>query len=320
MSPHRSRTNLEGRLGAFAPASVANVAVGFDLLGFALDVAGDTVYVERTPERTVTIAGITGLVTALPSDVRHNTATAGLERLIHDHDLDFGFRVTIEKGIPLGSGMGGSAASAVAAIVAANEFLERPLSRLELLPYALVGEAVASGSYHADNIAPSLLGGLTLATVSAKAEVDVVSIPVPSEVFCVLVHPHLEVATKAARGILKPEIKLKDHVRQSGHLAGFIAGCFTSDLELIRRSLTDYVIEPQRAHLIPGFAAVKDAALAHGALGCSISGAGPSVFAWAPDRKSGERMKDAMIQAFTSAGVATDAWVAPLSRAGARLI
>ena len=213
----------------------------------------------------------------LPTDPEKNTATAGLLALLRERKLKYGFRVSIEKGIPLSSGMGGSAASAVAGVVAANELLDDKLSNSELLRYALVGEAVASGTVHADNVAPSLLGGLVLVR-SAEAQ-DIVQLPSPNLV-CVLVHPDLQVSTREARKILKPDIALGAHVRQSSRLAGFMAGCFSGDIELIARCLEDEIIEPQRARLIRGFENVKKAALQSGAIGCSISGSGPSVFAW----------------------------------------
>ena len=308
---------MNTRATAFAPATVGNVAVGFDLLGFSVDFAGDKVSVERSDKKTVTVESSNKTI---PVEPAKNTATAGLLRMMSDLHLTFGFRVSIEKGIPLGSGMGGSAASAVAAVVAANALLDEPLSDLELLSYALIGEAQASGGYHADNITPSLLGGLTLARVVNDWQVEVTSIPLPRGIFCVLVHPHLSIETKQARGILKKDLSLKDHIAQSANLAGFIAGCFTNDLGLLRRSFSDVIIEPQRSHLIPGFAEVKRAALAGGALGCSISGAGPSVFAWVEGEKKACEIQTAMTAAFRAKGVEADGWSSPLTKNKARVI
>lgn len=313
------------RAKAFAPASIGNVAVGFDILGLGLPIAGDTVTVEKIPDREVQLATISGVVTQLPSASANNTATAGLVRLIQDLDLPFGFKVSIEKGIPLGSGMGGSAASAVAAVVAANELLPKTLPRERLLSYALIGEGVASGSVHADNVAPSLFGGLTLALIkSASAgelpQADVVPVPLPAGVSCVLVHPALSVETKQARGILRREVSLHDFVNQSAQLAGFLAACFRQDLGLLGRYLNDLLIEPQRAQLIPGFHEVKKSALAAGALGCSISGAGPSMFAWVAGEERALQVKQQMVEAFAKAGVQSTAWSVPLSSEGARVI
>ncbi len=317
---------MKVRATAFAPASVANVAVGFDLLGFSIDVAGDKVTVERTQSPEVTIQQISGLIQNLPVDPSKNTATAGLIQLVQDQELDFGFRVSIEKGIPFSSGMGGSAASAVAAIVAANALLAAPLTNQEMITYALIGEAQASGSFHADNIAPCFFGGLTLSRVTqdtngvGRPRVEVIPLPLPSQVYCVLVHPHLSVETKTARGILKQEVALKTHIEQSASLAAFIAGCFRDDIDLLARSLRDVLIEPQRAHLIPGFQKVKEAALKNGALGCSISGAGPSVFAWVQGEERARSAQHAMCAAFQDAQLATSSWAVPLQSAGARLI
>ncbi|MBW3630282.1 MAG: homoserine kinase [Gemmatimonadetes bacterium] len=303
---------------AYAPAGVGNVAVGFDVLGHALDAIGDKVTVWRTAEPRVEIVEITGCDEVLPLDPAQNTATAGLVAMLRELALPFGFAVRIEKAIPLGSGMGGSAASAVGGMVAANALLEEPLPLSELLRFALVGETVASGSAHADNLAPGLYGGLTL--VRAMDPPDILSIPVPEEIRCVLVHPHLRLDTRVARGVLPREIPMGLYVHQSANLAGFVSGCHTGDLELIRRSFVDLVAEPHRAPLIRGFAAVKAAALEAGALGCSISGGGPSVFAWCAAEAAAADVRDGMVSAFARAGVDADAFVSPVNAPGARLV
>ncbi|MFU8803416.1 MAG: homoserine kinase [Bradymonadaceae bacterium] len=310
-------TNLEWAT-AFAPATVGNVAVGFDILGHALIGLGDRVTVRRIEESAVRIKSIVGNDEELPTDPRKNTATAGLVRLIEDLELDFGFEVEVEKGIPLGSGMGGSAASAVAGIVAASALLERHLSLPERFRYAMIGEEVASGGVHGDNIAPCLMGGLIL--VRCVDPVDVVRIPVPHILRCVLVHPHMRIDTREARGVIKAEVSIKDFVTQSSNLAGFIAACCGDDRALLKRCLKDVVIEPQRASLIPGFDAVKAAALSRGALGCSISGAGPSVFAWCDLDVDPEALRDAMISAFKEVDLAADGWVSTINGLGAHLV
>lgn len=316
------------RVTVFAPATIGNVAVGFDILGCSLDDIGDQVTVEKTPERFVTLGEIRGVVDELPREPSRNTATAGLMKLIEDLDLPFGFRVSVRKGIPLGSGMGGSAASAVGAVVGANALLEKPLPKEKLLRYALIGEKVASGACHADNIAPCLFGGLTLATLrdTKRAspgdvpEVDVLALPIPEGISCVLLHPHVRVDTKEARKILKKDVSLHDYVTQSSNLARFLAGCYRGDLELIRHSLSDILIEPQRAHLIPGFEAIQQTALEEGALGCSISGSGPSIFAWAAGAREATAIQMAMLKALERAKVKGDSWVIPLPSPGARVI
>jgi homoserine kinase len=293
------------------------VAVGYDALGCAFEAVGDRVRVERLPERTVEIRAITGLPMELPRTPEDNTAAVALLRLIEERELDFGFGIEIEKGIPLGSGMGGSAASAVAAIRAASALLDAPLDRAEMLHFALQGEAVASGAVHADNVAPSLYGGLVL-TRSVDPP-DVIPIPVPDALRCVLVRPDLQIATRDARAVLPDDVPLQTAVQQSANLAGLIAGCLQSDFELIGRALRDVMIEPHRKGLIPAFDAVQQSALDAGALGCSISGAGPSLFAWcrAADAKA---VHGAMRQAFDDAGVTAEGWVTAVTATGAHLV
>ena len=309
---------------AFAPATVANVAVGFDILGFAIESVGDVVTVSTTDRASVGIKEIvndTGTSEELDIsiDPAKNAATVGLMKLCDELQLNFGFEVTIRKGIALGSGMGGSAASAVGALVAANSLLESPLPTQALLDYALLGEQAASGTAHPDNVAPCLFGGLTL--VISVDPVRYVSLPVPASILTVLVHPRLRVDTQSARSILRPGVPLADHVKQSANLGGFIAGCFGNDLEMIRHSFSDLVIEPQRAPLIPGFTEVKAAAMERGAIGASISGSGPSVFAWVTSAEAAAQVQDAMVQAFKSHGLTeVDSWISPVSQQGATII
>jgi homoserine kinase len=297
---------------------VGNVAVGFDILGHPMQGMGDRVTVRRITRRTVELAGISGVSEPLPEALEDNTATASLLALLRAYDLPFGFEVRIEKGIPLGSGMGGSAASAVGAVVAANALLPEPLDPLTLFRFALVGEVVASGSAHGDNLAPGLLGGLTL--VRSTDPPDLARVRVPPQIRCVLVHPQFRLDTRLAREVLPPTLGLVQHVEQSANLAGLLIGCFQGDLELIRRSFSDTLVEPHRARLVPGFAAVKSAALAAGALGCSLSGAGPSLFAWCDGDTVGEQVRGAMIAAFADAGLEARGWISPVDGPGARVI
>lgn len=301
---------------AFAPASVGNVAVGFDVLGLSMSALGDRVRAVRRREPGVAIRSIDGVVRDLPLAAERNTAGMAVLALQRALALPFGVELEIVKGIPLGSGLGGSAASAVAGVVAAAALVDRPVAMTDLLKYAMQGEAVASGALHVDNIAPSLYGGLVL-TVGID-DPHVKQIPVPDGVRCVVVHPHMMLATREARAILSSSVSLSDVIWQQANLAGFLAGCYTSDLTLIRESLLDVIIEPQRQALIPGFADVKSAALRAGALGCSISGAGPSVFAWALEAQA-ETVRAEMVTAFTRHGLATDSWQAAIDQAGARV-
>ncbi len=305
------------RATAFAPASVGNVAIGFDILGFSVEALGDRVSVSRRAAPGVAISAVRGVAGELPQEPRDNTAGRALLAMQEALHLEFGFVLEIDKGIPLGSGLGGSAASAVGAVVAANALLPTPCGKLELLKFAMAGEAVASGSRHVDNIAPALFGGLVL-TVGID-EPRVKQIPVPAAVRAVTVHPHMFLATAKARAILSRSVELSDFVWQTAHLAGFISGCYTDDLDMIRASFEDVVIEPQRQALIPGFQEVRRAALAAGALGCSISGAGPAMFAWTLE-PSAPAVLAAMRREFAARELASDGWITELRGAGARVI
>ncbi|MFP4208372.1 MAG: homoserine kinase [Wenzhouxiangella sp.] len=300
---------------AFSPASVGNAAVGFDLLGFAVQGAGDTVHATRTRQAGVVIEAIRGTVTNLPLEAEHNTAGRAVQSLLAAQRADFGVRLTIDKGIPLGSGLGGSAASATAALVAVNALLDRPLETTALYPHALAGEAVASGSAHGDNVGPQLLGGLVLASPDRLFR-----IPLPAGLVAVVVHPDHVVETRAAREVLQSGFRIEEIVAQQTRLGLFLAGCYRGDLDLIRAGLADGLIEPRRARLIPGFEAVKQAALAHGALGASISGAGPSVFGWFEAPAVAERAGRDMIAAFQAHGLPATALVSGLDAPGACLI
>jgi homoserine kinase len=305
------------RATAFAPASVGNVAIGFDILGFAVDALGDRVTVSRRREPGVSINRVHGVAGELPTNPKSNTAGQALLAMQDALKLDFGFDVEIDKGIPLGSGLGGSAASAVGAVVAANALLPEPCSKLELLKFAMQGEAVASGSLHVDNIAPSLFGGLVLTVGIDHPRVK--QIPVPPEVRAVILHPHMFLSTKQARAILRRTVDLSDFVWQTANLAGFISGCYTNDLDMIRASLEDVVIEPQRQALIPGFQDVRRAAMEAGALGCSISGAGPTTFAWARASNASAVM-DAMRREFARKSIDLDEWIVEIETAVVRVI
>jgi homoserine kinase len=305
---------------AFAPATVANVAVGFDILGHALTGIGDKVTVSKIPDKNVVrIDSVEGSSTRVPVYPLLNTATAGLVQMLLDLDPGFGLSVSIKKGIPISSGMGGSAASAVAGIVAASALMPHPLSNDQLMNYALIGEAVASGSRHADNVAPCLLGGLCL--VRSVDPIDILKLPVPADLQCVLIHPHIQVSTKHARSLLRADVALTDAVRQSANLAGFIAACYGGDLGLLCRSFDDVLIERQRKHLIPLFDDAKRAALVNGALGFSISGSGPSVFAWVKSEEDAISVRDNVMDVFERGQIRCDAWISRIATApGAWLV
>ena len=303
---------------AFAPATVANVGIGFDILGHAVDEVGDRVRIRRIEDNR----------SANPLHHRHCRGVAGRAKAQYRGPRGagharrrlapgFGFELDIEKGIPLGSGMGGSAASAVAAVVAANALLHAPAPQIQLLKFAMEGEIVASGSAHIDNIAPCLYGGLTLTVGIDNPRVK--QIPVPRGLRCVLVHPHMYLGTREARAILNINVSRSDFVWQSANLAGFISGCYSNDLEMIRESFNDVIIEPQRHSLIPGFKDVQRAAMSAGALGCSISGAGPAIFAWSAIQHA-EAVRGAMVAAFAAHQLQSDSWVSLMQNYGARVV
>ncbi|MFZ5786684.1 MAG: homoserine kinase [Acidobacteriota bacterium] len=301
---------------AFSPASIGNVAVGFDILGHSFEGPGDRVTVTRTTTGEVRIVAIRGAAIPLPMVAADNTAGRALITLQRSIPAGIGFDVEIDKGIAMGSGMGGSAASAVAAVVAANAVLEAPLSTEVLYQAAIQGEAAATGAAHGDNVGPMLLGGLVIAPEKGAA----VKVPTPAWLHVALVHPHFVLETRKARAALGGAYELHDFVVQSEGLALLLAGCFTGDVSLIRRGFRDVLVEPRRAGLIPGFAQVKQAALDAGALGASIAGAGPSVFGWFDSREQAERAADAMVTAFRAAGLESDRFVSPVSGPAARVI
>lgn len=300
---------------AEAPCSIGNLATGFDILGHSIHGPTDRVTVRRITEQTVRLGSVSGVVLDLPTDPKRNTALRAVDALRVSRGLGFGFEVDIVKGIPLGSGMGGSAASAVAAVVAANVLLDAPFSISDLYQFAVQGEAVASGGVHGDNVGPMLVGGLALSTRDR-----VTRLPVPEGLTCALVHPHLVLETRRARAALSAPCAISDFVPQSAGLAELLVGLFTSNLDAIRAGLNDVLVEPRRAHLIPGFAAVKQAALATGALGASIAGGGPSVFAWCENRLGAETSAAAMRGAFADVGLQSDVLISVVEGPKARLI
>lgn len=300
---------------AFSPGSVGNVGVGFDILGHAIAGLGDSATVRKIEAPTVRITAITGTVTDLPLEAHRNTAGGALLALREALDLPFGFALEIEKGIPLGSGLGGSAASCVAALVAANALLDAPLAAEALYPFALTGEAVASGGKHGDNVGPMLLGGLVLATADRLTRISV-----PAAWHAAVVHPHAVLETRRAREALQGAYALHDFVMQSANLAQVLLGCERGDAGLVRAGLSDVLVEPRRAPLIGGFAAVKHAALEAGAMGSSISGAGPSVFAWCETKATAERAAAAMSAAFANAGFGSDIFLTPIACPAAKVL
>ncbi len=301
-------------VAVFAPATVANVASGFDVLGFALERPGDTVVLRRIPEKRIDILAVEGDDGQLPRDPDRNTASVAARCFLQAIGFPFGLEITVRKQMPMSSGLGSSAASSVAAVYAANVLAGSPFTSGQLLPFTMEAEEVACGSAHADNVAPALLGGFVL--IRSYDPLDVVQLPVPAGLAVATVHPHTEIKTEDARRILKKELRLSDAVRQWGNLAALVAALYQGDLDLLGRSLQDVVAEPRRGLLIPGFAKVKQAALEAGALGCSISGSGPSVFSLCRSMEAARAVGAAMQGAFTQAGLESDVYLSGINESG----
>jgi len=306
-------------IAAFAPATVSNVAAGFDVLGFALDEPGDVVVARLTSADGVTIGAIEGDGGRLSRDPAKNTAGAAAQALLALLGTRQGVTLDVHKGLPLASGVGSSGASAVAAAVAVNELLGRPASLEQVLVAAMEGERAGCGAVHPDNVAPSLYGGFVLAR--SVAPPDIVRLPVPAGLSCAVLHPHLEVQTGTARALLGDSVPLAAAIRQWANLGALVSALHTGDLALLSRALVDHVAEPKRAGLVPGLAEVKAAAVGAGALGCSLSGSGPSIFALAPTLTAARAVGDAMVAAYgATGGPAADVWVSPVGTTGARVV
>ncbi|MFM8850814.1 MAG: homoserine kinase [Cytophagales bacterium] len=307
------------KIRAFAPATIANLCCGFDILGVAVEQPGDEVEVTLTEETGIRLVNIFGDGGRLPREANRNTCTVAIESYLQTIDhTDVGVEVTLFKNLPLGSGMGSSAASAVAALVAVNHLFGNPLSKLELLPHAMEAERIACGSAHADNVAPSLLGGFVL--VRDYHPLDAVPVPTELQLFVGLVHPHIEVKTADSRMVLRPTVSLRDAIAQNGNVAGLILGLTTADVNLVGRSLKDLFAEPYRADFIPGFHQAKAAALQAGALGCGISGSEPTLFVLATSEEIAQRATREIKNVFQSHQLSSDLFVSKVNRQGAQVI
>lgn len=309
---------MKREVKAFAPASVSNVACGFDIMGFALDQPGDMVTLRpnASPGIRITVNGTAA--NAISTDPSKNTAAAPVAAMLKQNAAGIGVDIEIEKGVPVGGGIGSSAASAVAAAVACNELLGMNLSKEELLPFAIEGEKIASGAIHVDNLSPSLWGGFVL--VRGYHPIDVVHIEVPPDLWCVVIHPCVEIRTMESRKLLPREVPLPDLITQTGNAAGLIAGLLQKDYGLIGRSLQDVVAEPARKHTIPGFDEMKKVALDKGALGCSISGSGPSLFALAQSEQSARSVGEAMGSVLERLNCSHSMFVSRICSEGAKVI
>jgi homoserine kinase len=307
---------MGNRIRVKAPATVSNLNCGFDVIGLALEEPFDTVELELTGTGRVEIEDIRGCDT-LSRDPEKNVVGKVLEAISARAGRQTGFRVVLEKGIRPGSGIGSSGASAAAAAFAAGQLLGNIFTREELVRFAMEGELLASGAAHADNVAPAIYGGIVL--VRSYEPLDIVELNIPSELWCVVIHPETEIKTSIARGLLDSHIPLQVAVRQWGNLAGLVAGLYRDDYDLIGRSLVDFVAEPKRAVLIRGFRELKESAMKHGALGAGISGSGPSVFALCRGMDAAGAVLKAMSETIQATEVAFDAYMSPVSRKGAQV-
>ncbi|SDA71741.1 homoserine kinase [Algoriphagus alkaliphilus] len=303
---------------AFAPATVANVSCGFDILGFAIDAMGDVVEVQLKDGPGLRVISIEGDGGRLPYEVEKNTCTVAIQAMLDELGQEVGMNIMLKKGLPLGSGMGSSAASAVAALVAANHLLGEPFEKKNLLPFAIVAEKAACGAGHADNVAPSLLGGFVL--IRDYHPLDVIKLHVPQGLHCTLLHPHFELKTSDSRSVLRDSVSLKHSTIQSGNVAGLIAGLFQEDFDLIGRSLRDVIAEPYRATLIPGFYEVKEAVKAAGALGMGISGSGPTLFTLSKGAEASESIIKAAQEVYDVIGLGVDAYHSAVNIRGAYVL
>jgi homoserine kinase len=306
----------QNEIKVFCPATVANISCGFDVLGVALDSVGDEMIVRKVPQKGIQITKITGQ--DLPKETLNNVAGVAGNAFLLAADYDGGFEIEINKKIKPGSGIGSSAASSTGAVWAMNHLLGNPFNKTELVKFAMEGERLASGVAHADNVAPALFGGFTL--VRSYTPLDIVTIPVPSELYITIIHPQIEIKTSDSRKILKTTIPMETGIKQWGNVGGLVAGLFKEDYELIGRSLVDHIVEPIRSILIPGFDEVKKASLEVGALGSGISGSGPSIFAFSKGRETALKVGKVMKSVYDKIGIAYEVHVSKVNKEGVKCL
>lgn len=297
-----------------APATVSNVVCGFDCLGFAVDSPCDRFVLRRVEEKGVRIINRDDF--GLPVDPKRNIAGVTLFAMLEDSVADFGFEFESDKVIKPGSGIGSSAASACGAAVAANELLGRRYSSRELIEFALIGEATASGTRHADNVAPCILGGFTL--VRSTEPLDVVQLDFPP-LFATILHPQIEIKTSVARELLPKSVPLGTAVNAWANLGAFVAGLAAGDLELLACAMTDDIVEPARKSLIPLFDEIKAASLKAGAIGGGISGSGPSIFMLSQDEEAAVAVEKGMQNLYSSIGIEFKTYLSPISQRGVKV-
>lgn len=300
----------------FAPATVANLSCGFDVLGCCLDNVGDEMVISLVDEPHIKITKIDGA--DLPFETEKNVAGVAVQALVEKYDKPIGVEIEIYKKIKAGSGIGSSAASSAGAVWAVNHLLDHPFTNEELVPFAMEGERLASGNAHADNVAPALLGGFTL--VRSYHPLDVIKLHTPQDLYMTVIHPQIEIKTADARSVIKDKIELKEAVHQWGNVGGLVAGLYTEDYNLIGRSLEDIIVEPLRSILIPEFQKVKEVAVQEGALGCGISGSGPSIFALCKGKKTAQQVAEAIDEIYSCTGLDYDIHISEINPNGVKVI
>jgi len=307
---------MKKEIKIFSPATVANVACGFDVLGFCLDNKGDKMVIRKVSEKGIKITHIEGY--DLPFDADKNVAGVSALAMYEHANPECGFEIEIYKHIKPGSGIGSSAASAVGSVFGMNELLGKPYNKTQLTYFAMKGEALASKSEHADNLAPAIFGGFTL--VKSTLPLDILQIPTPSELYATLIHPQIEIKTSDAREILPKQVSLKDATAQWANVGSLIHALHTSDYKLIHRSLQDIIVEPHRKQLIPHFDDVKFAALEAGALGCAISGSGPSIFALSQGKETALKVENAMQMVYSKTNIEFNTFVSDINTKGVKIL
>lgn len=307
---------LNKEIRIFSPGTVSNVSCGFDVLGFCLDTVGDEMVVRISSEKGIRITKIEGF--DLPFETHKNVAGVSAQALIDDLKPDCGFEIEIYKFIKPGSGIGSSAASAAGSVFAINELMGRPYTKTELARFAMKGEALASQSEHADNIAPVIFGGFTL--VKSISPLEILRLPIPEELYATIIHPQIEIKTAEARAILPKSVPLQDAIAQWSNLGSLVHALHNGDYELLQRSLHDSIVEPYRSKLIPHFEDIKLATLASGALGIGISGSGPSIFALSKGEKTAKEVEDAMRKVYTKTAIQFETYVSKINSKGIKII
>jgi homoserine kinase len=304
----------------FAPATVANMICGFDILGFAVDKPGDEVYMQRVGNPGVRIRSIKGDDGRLPLDPDKNTVSACVMMLLAHLGLEteIGVEIELTKHMPIGSGLGSSSASTVAGLFAINTLLGNPLTKDELMPFCVEGERLACGHGHADNVAPALMGGITL--IRGSQPLDIINLPVPDQLVAGIVFPQVDVPTRDARQLIKEKVSLKDAVVQWGNIAGLVSGLYRNDYELISRSMHDVLIEPTRAILIPEFYEMKRIAMDSGVLSFGISGSGPSVVAISKGFDAAQLAVDRIQEHLTANGIESLQFVSAVNAEGPKVL